>query len=197
MKKIVWPQAMHLISMLLQEDPNNRPKTLDQVLQHPFLAPAAGPAKEKRVVMSCPEWGTLDRDGGPPYDQHVMDKVSELSDLDFVKLGFDRAGTSTAREKDGALFAKAFALRDAGNIDEAVELDTRLATQLAPHLHTVCSLKCACRRRRRRRRRLAVLLCCCAALLLCCFAALLLCSFAALLLCCACCSCCFAALLLC
>ena len=56
------------------------------------------------------------------FNQNVMEKVSELSDLDFVKFGFDRAGTSTAREKDQALFEKAFALRDEGELDEAVSL---------------------------------------------------------------------------
>jgi hypothetical protein len=55
--------------------------------------------------------GTLDKDGGVKrmaagadakdvYNQDVMKKISELSDLEFVKLGFDRAGTSTAVETD-------------------------------------------------------------------------------------------------
>merc|ERR1711969_398114 len=51
-----------------------------------------------------------------------MEKVSELQQIGYVKFGFDRAGTSTAREKDGALFEKAFALRDEGELDEAVSL---------------------------------------------------------------------------
>ena len=36
--------------------------------------------ERKFVVMSCPEMGTLSLDGGPPYDQHVMDKIAELHD---------------------------------------------------------------------------------------------------------------------
>jgi hypothetical protein len=72
--------------------------------------------------MSCPELGTLHKDGEGPYDQKVMDTVSELQRIGYVKFGFDRAGTSTAREKDAALFAKAFALRDEGKRDEAIEL---------------------------------------------------------------------------
>ena len=108
---VVWPKAAHLVGMLLQEDPKRRPTSWDQVMRHPFFASEAGPVTHKRVVMSCPEIGTLDKDGGMKrmaaganakdvYNQHVMDKVSELSDLDFVKLGFDRAGTSTAVQTD-------------------------------------------------------------------------------------------------
>jgi hypothetical protein len=51
---------------------------------------------QKIVVMSCPETGTLKPDGSAPFDQKVMDKVSELVKRGVVKLGFDRAGTSTA-----------------------------------------------------------------------------------------------------
>jgi hypothetical protein len=58
------------------------------------------PIDHKAIVMSCPEMGTLKPDGSGPYDQNVMDKVSELSKLDFVHLGFDRAGTSTAVKTD-------------------------------------------------------------------------------------------------
>ena len=122
LKKIVWPQAAHLVDWLLQEDPNRRPKSWDVVMQHPLFESVAGPAKIKRVVMSCPELGTLDKDGAGPYDQKVMETVSELQRVGYVKFGFDRAGTSTAREKDAALFAKAFALRDEGKHDEAIEL---------------------------------------------------------------------------
>eukprot|EP01045_Picozoa_sp_COSAG04_P004677 COSAG04_NODE_208_length_20334_cov_13.999852_1_plen_2534_part_10 len=122
LKRIVWPQAAHLVSWLLQEDPAHRPQSWDQVMQHPFLAPEAGPAMRKRVVMSSPEWGTLDADGGSQrmaagadakdvFNQHVMDKVSELQQLEFVKLGFDRAGTSTAVEsaEEKQKWADAFA----------------------------------------------------------------------------------------
>eukprot|EP01043_Picozoa_sp_COSAG02_P034653 COSAG02_NODE_2436_length_8868_cov_6.380203_3_plen_658_part_00 len=51
---------------------------------------------QKIVVMSCPETGTLKPDGSGPFDQKVMEKVSELVKRGVVKLGFDRAGTSTA-----------------------------------------------------------------------------------------------------
>jgi hypothetical protein len=111
MAKIVWPQARHLVEWLLQEDVRHRPQSWDQVMQHPFLVVEAGPLTHKRVVMSCPEMGTLDKDGGVKrmaagadakdvYNEDVMKKISELSDLEFVKLGFDRAGTSTAVETD-------------------------------------------------------------------------------------------------
>ena len=51
---------------------------------------------QKVVVMSCPEMGTLKPDGSGPFEEKVMDKVSELVKRGVVKLGFDRAGTSTA-----------------------------------------------------------------------------------------------------
>ena len=89
--------------------------------------------KRQAIVMSCPEMGTLDKDGGEArmaqgvdakvvYDQQVMTKVSELQRIGYVKLGFDRAGTSTAREKDKALFDEAFRLRDDGKREEAIAL---------------------------------------------------------------------------
>lgn len=122
MKKVVWPQAAHLTSLLLSDPAHHRPKTWDQVMQHPFLASKSAAMSTKRIVMSCPEFGTINADGCGPYDQNVMEKVSQLQQVGFVKFGFDRAGTSTAREKDGALFDKAFALRDEGKYDEAIEL---------------------------------------------------------------------------
>jgi hypothetical protein len=51
-----------------------------------------------------------------------MTKVAELQKIGFVKLGFDRAGTSTARKKDGHLFEEAGTLKDAGQHEEAVSL---------------------------------------------------------------------------
>eukprot|EP01045_Picozoa_sp_COSAG04_P032664 COSAG04_NODE_6478_length_1318_cov_1.804758_1_plen_100_part_00 len=40
---------------------------------------SSGAAGNKKViVMSCPEEGTLDPFGGPPYDQKVMDKIEEM-----------------------------------------------------------------------------------------------------------------------
>ena len=122
LNKIVWPKAAHLVGLLLHEDPSKRPKSWDQVMQHPFLASEGGPATHKRIVMSCPEMGTINPYGTGPYEHNVMEKVSELQQIGYVKFGFDRANTSTAREKDGALFGKAFALRDEGKRDEAIEL---------------------------------------------------------------------------
>eukprot|EP01043_Picozoa_sp_COSAG02_P134033 COSAG02_NODE_72146_length_187_cov_96.465909_1_plen_54_part_01 len=40
----------------------------------------------------------LPRPTAPPYNPDVMEKVSELQRIGFVKFGFDRAGTSTAVE---------------------------------------------------------------------------------------------------
>ena len=122
MAKIVWPQARHLAEWLLQEDVRHRPQSWDQVMQHPFLVTEAGPATHKRVVMSCPEDGTINPDGSGPYDQKVMEKVSELQQIGYVKFGFDRAGTSTAREKDAAIFERAFELRNGGDQQKAVAL---------------------------------------------------------------------------
>ena len=56
--------------------------------------------KRKVIVMSCPEHGTLRRDGKGPYDQPVMDKVAELLRHKVLKMGFDRAGSSTAHPED-------------------------------------------------------------------------------------------------
>ena len=141
MAKIVWPQARHLVEWLLQEDVRHRPTSWDQVMRHPFFASEAGPVTHKRIVMSCPEMGTLDKDGGMKrmtaganakdvYNQHVMDKISELSDLDFVKLGFDRAGTSTAVQTDEE--NKKWSLAFDGTI--AV---TELSSTLSGAMHTL------------------------------------------------------------
>ena len=93
LQKIVWPQARHLASLLLGEHAQHRPATWDQVMRHPFLA-SEGSAKQKRVVMSCPEMGTISADGvSGPYNQQVMDKVSELQQIGYLKFGFDRQGT--------------------------------------------------------------------------------------------------------
>eukprot|EP01043_Picozoa_sp_COSAG02_P054695 COSAG02_NODE_6232_length_3710_cov_3.154528_4_plen_198_part_01 len=58
----------------------------------------------RRVVVSCPELTTLDPDGRGPYDQLAMDKCLHLQEQGIVKLAFDRAGTSTARQEDVPLF---------------------------------------------------------------------------------------------
>ena len=56
--------------------------------------------ERKVVVMSCTEMGPLSLDGGPPYDQPVMDKIAELQQRERVKMGFDRAGSSTTHPED-------------------------------------------------------------------------------------------------
>lgn len=111
LEKIVWPKAAHLVDWLLQENPAHRPKSWDQVMQHPFLAAQSGPVMYKRVVMSSPEYGTLSATGEGPFNQPIMDKVAELQQLGFLKLGFDRAGTTTAVEtaEEKQKWADAFA----------------------------------------------------------------------------------------
>jgi hypothetical protein len=58
--------------------------------------------------MSCPEHGTLDPDGGPPYNQSVMDKVNELQQRGRLKGGFDRAGSSNSDARDAETWPKIF-----------------------------------------------------------------------------------------
>ena len=62
-------------------------------------------SSHKRIVVSCPEMTTLDPEGAPPYDQHAMDYVLGLQQQGYMRLGFDRAGSSTARSEDAPLFA--------------------------------------------------------------------------------------------
>ena len=88
-------------------------------LGQPPRGAAPMPVGQKVLVMSCPEEGTLDPYGGPPYDQKVMDKVVELQQRGKLKFGFDRAGTSTAAREDEALWAEIEELKAAGRIDEA------------------------------------------------------------------------------
>ena len=83
------PQARHLVHWLLQEDALHRPQSWADVLRHPFLAEED--PNHRVIVMSCPEHGTLDPNGGPPYSQSVMDKVNELQQRGRLKGGFDRA----------------------------------------------------------------------------------------------------------
>eukprot|EP01045_Picozoa_sp_COSAG04_P008324 COSAG04_NODE_458_length_14025_cov_349.233735_2_plen_799_part_00 len=75
--------------------------------------------ERKVLVMSCPEEGTIDPYGGPPYDQKVMDKVEELQQRRGIKFGFDRAGTTTGVKEDESLFAEAAELATAGQADAA------------------------------------------------------------------------------
>eukprot|EP01043_Picozoa_sp_COSAG02_P025086 COSAG02_NODE_1397_length_12873_cov_18.498043_2_plen_628_part_00 len=115
-------------AVLLQANQDGRESSTCESLES-YLASLS----RKSIVMSCPEMGTLDQDGGAArlaegvslkavYNQHVMIKVSELQKLGYVKLGFDRAGTSTARERDKDLFDEAFKLRDDGKHQEAIAL---------------------------------------------------------------------------
>jgi hypothetical protein len=63
---------------------------------HDLAGGGGGASETKLVVMSCPEVGTIDPYGAAPYDQRVMDKVAELQQRGILKMGFDRAGSSTA-----------------------------------------------------------------------------------------------------
>ena len=56
--------------------------------------------------MYCPEHGTLDPDGGAPYDQNVMDKIVELQQRGKLKGGFDRAGSSNSDPRDEATWLR-------------------------------------------------------------------------------------------
>ena len=80
----------------------------------PGLGQDSAPGK-KVLVMSCPETGTLDPYGGPPYDQQVMDRVAQMSHARTVKMGFDRAGTTTTVKADEPLFAAVAELAQAGD----------------------------------------------------------------------------------
>ena len=74
----------------------------------------------KVIVMSCPEIGTIDPYGGGPYDQPVMEKVQELAQLGgAIKMGFDRAGTTTAVKEDKPLFEEVGKLAKAGDTEGA------------------------------------------------------------------------------
>jgi hypothetical protein len=50
--------------------------------------------------MSCPERGTRRADGAGPYDEDVMGKVAELQRRGLLKMGFDRAGSTTQHPED-------------------------------------------------------------------------------------------------
>eukprot|EP01043_Picozoa_sp_COSAG02_P019159 COSAG02_NODE_915_length_15986_cov_16.498584_3_plen_629_part_00 len=62
----------------------------------------------KAIVMSCPEKGTLNPRGEPPYDQPVMDKINELRQRGRLKGGFDRAGSSNIDPRDDEIWPKIF-----------------------------------------------------------------------------------------
>lgn len=69
----------------------------------------------KRIVMNCPEMGTLNSDGSGPYDQPVMEKVAELQQIGYLKYGFDRLDSSTFHPDDKALKDEASAQLALGN----------------------------------------------------------------------------------
>lgn len=62
----------------------------------------------KAIVMSCPEKGSLDPNGGEPYDQPVMDKINELRQRGRLKGGFDRAGSSNQDPRDDETWPQIF-----------------------------------------------------------------------------------------
>ncbi len=75
----------------------------------------------KAIVMSCPENGTLDPNGGPPYDQRVMDKINELRQRGRLKGGFDRAGSSNSDPRDDKTWPKIFKTKKKEHLFEANE----------------------------------------------------------------------------
>eukprot|EP01047_Picozoa_sp_COSAG01_P049954 COSAG01_NODE_4999_length_4557_cov_15.544674_5_plen_408_part_00 len=70
---------------------------------------AMGDQEDVVVVVSCPETGTIARDGASgPYDQPVMATIEELSKQKLVVMAFDRQGTSTGGHAgDAEKFARA------------------------------------------------------------------------------------------
>ena len=93
----------------------------------------ATPPAIKNVSVQQPIWHggsqqmAAGADAKDVFNQHVMDKVSELQHLGFVKFGFDRAGTSTAVEKveEKKLWSKAegtLAVADVGDAIRSVGL---------------------------------------------------------------------------
>eukprot|EP01043_Picozoa_sp_COSAG02_P054804 COSAG02_NODE_6264_length_3694_cov_140.769402_2_plen_841_part_00 len=66
----------------------------------------------RRVVVSSPEMATLKPDGEGPYDQFAMDECRDLQNKGVLKIAFDRAGSTTAREEDEELFTSLQAASD-------------------------------------------------------------------------------------
>jgi hypothetical protein len=76
--------------------------------------PPPAPVADQRaipIVVSCPEQGSLNPDGSPPFDQEVMTALQQLQRDGHVKMAFDRAGTSNASEEDLDAFRGATALQ--------------------------------------------------------------------------------------
>ena len=89
------------MQMLWQPIPEHVPPAMGRLLT------------KKSIVLSCPEFGTLDPDGGPntgtnKYDSPVMRTVMQLQKLSdgAIQMGFDRAGTSTSDDRDKATWDK-------------------------------------------------------------------------------------------
>eukprot|EP01049_Picozoa_sp_SAG25_P002190 SAG25_NODE_112_length_14924_cov_13.606476_6_plen_544_part_00 len=79
----------------------------------------------KAIVMSCPEFGTLDWNGGPPYTQHVMDKVNELRQRGKLHGGFDRAGSSNTDPRDQEIWPKIFKTKGKQSLYETNDTNRR------------------------------------------------------------------------
>lgn len=73
----------------------------------------------RRIVVSSPEWATKDPEGNGPYDQPAMDRCKELQQLGLLKIAFDRAGTTTARQEDEELFER---LQEATDLAECAQI---------------------------------------------------------------------------
>ena len=82
-------------------------KMLWQPIAEDIPLAAAQQLTKKSIVLSCPEFGTLDPNGGPnantgEYDSPVMLTVTRLQNRSYgaLQMGFDRAGTSTSDDRD-------------------------------------------------------------------------------------------------
>jgi hypothetical protein len=95
----LWPLGAlpedHAMKMLWQPIPEDVPPAMDQLFT------------KRSIVLSCPEFGTLNPDGGPnagtnKYDSPVMLTVTRLQKVSCgaIQMGFDRAGTSTSDDRD-------------------------------------------------------------------------------------------------
>jgi hypothetical protein len=81
-----------------------------QARPQPPLAPVAD-QRAIPIVVSCPEQGSLNPDGSPPFDQEVMTALQQLQRDGHVKMAFDRAGTSNASKEDYDAFQAATTLQ--------------------------------------------------------------------------------------
>lgn len=115
--------GMNNLTLTWQEEmpmPDSLPEQIVEALKENRQAPPSSPtpalsAFAAPIVVSCPEVGTLQSDGSEPYDEKVMEKMSELQKAGRVKMAFDRAGTSNASKEDTTAFEACTTLREAGN----------------------------------------------------------------------------------